>query len=99
MNIPSINQTLNPNEDPAIMYPGNLQPALAHDNPTTGGFMNWIRNNKLISIIILIAIIALLWWFFTKRSHKIQVEAPNDTGVSIVTGGLGSKNLNIDRTR
>lgn len=53
---------------------------------STGGFTNFVKNNKLAVAIAILILIALIWWFCIKKNGDkgvtgINVNAtPNPTG-------------------
>jgi plastocyanin domain-containing protein len=54
---------------------------------TSGGFMNYVKNNKLTVAIVIIILIALIWWFCMRK--------PNTSSVSTIPG----KNTTLQVTK
>lgn len=56
---------------------------------STGGFMDFIKNNKLAVAIAIIILIALIWWFCIRKngdsdkSTTITTMSPQATGTNI----------------
>jgi predicted ABC-type exoprotein transport system permease subunit len=50
------------------------------------GFMNYVKNHKLLVVIIIIIIILLIWWFFMRKKNTGVVEnisVPANSRVSV----------------
>lgn len=80
-----MNPNYNEEQNPQIMP---LQPA------KSGGFMEYVKNNKVTVFIVILIIIGLIWWFCIKKTN-------GKTGLSKSTGtpSLSSTGTPINITR
>ncbi|AGC02081.1 hypothetical protein H012_gp376 [Acanthamoeba polyphaga moumouvirus] len=64
-----------------------IQPA-----QSSGGFMDYIRNNKLTVFLILLALAALIWWFCFRKPKTV-----GDVNAAFVPNA--NTRLNITKNR
>ncbi|AFX92710.1 hypothetical protein CE11_00684 [Megavirus courdo11] len=84
---PNYNEDLN-RQMMALQPAQPVQPA-----QTSGGFMDFIKNNKLTVLIIVLIIAALIWWFCFRKPK--DVAAVNG---AVFTPGSNAK-IGITKTR
>lgn len=60
-----------------------IQPAPVQ---STGGFTNWVKNNKVAVAIALILLIFVIWWFCVKKNGNKVPGAINVTSTPNPTG-------------
>lgn len=58
--------------------------------PSSGGFMDYIKRNKLLVAIVIIIIVGLIWWFCIKK-NKLTDATPSGTGTSVTATNTGVK--------
>ena len=68
-------------------YPTHVN---SNTKPSTGGFWEYVKNNKVTVIIIVLILIGLIWWFCFKKNNGTTVT----TNVS-APGSVPKSNMTI----
>ena len=71
-----------------------IQPAPAP--APTGGFVNFVKNNKLAVAIGLLLLIGLIWWFCIRKKTGTPTVTNISTSPNLATNGT---NIKITKTR
>ncbi|XWV26019.1 hypothetical protein QJ857_gp1061 [Tupanvirus soda lake] len=99
-----MNQNYNDDQNRPLMPMQPIQPIQPVQPATgSGGFMDYVRNNRMTVIIAVLILIGLIWWFCMRKpdganvnittnvpSATPAVPATNPSGIQVTKTRLGS---------